>query len=61
LKFDRDRLLESLDKESENAAILFKRLAETLGKRLIGDQTCSTLVWFDISEFVVHRSATVSP
>ena len=36
LKFNRDRFLESLDKEPENAAILYKRLAETLGKRLIG-------------------------
>jgi len=35
LKFERDRFLSILDRDSENAAMLFKRLAETLGKRLI--------------------------
>jgi len=35
LKFERDRFLEILDKDSEDAAILYKRLAETLGERLL--------------------------
>ena len=35
LKFERDRFLIILETNSENAAILFKRLAKTLGKRLI--------------------------
>ena len=35
LKFECDRFLSILDKDSENAAILFKRLAETLGERLV--------------------------
>jgi CRP-like cAMP-binding protein len=35
LKFRRDRFLRILETNSENAAILFKRLAKTLGKRLI--------------------------
>lgn len=35
LKFDRGNFLSILNKDSENAAILFKRLAETLGERLI--------------------------
>ena len=35
LKFERDRFLEILDKNSEDAAILYKRLAETLGERLL--------------------------
>jgi len=35
LKFERDRFLGILEKDSDNAAILFKRLAETLGKRLV--------------------------
>jgi len=35
LKFERDRFLKILEKDLENAAILFKRLAETLGRRLI--------------------------
>ena len=35
LKFERDRFLASLEKDSNNAAILYKRLAETLGNRLL--------------------------
>jgi len=35
LKFERDRFLRILETNTENAAILFKRLAKTLGKRLI--------------------------
>jgi CRP-like cAMP-binding protein len=35
LKFERNTFLGILDKDSENAAILFKRLAETLGDRLL--------------------------
>jgi len=35
LKFERDRFLRILETNSDNAAILFKRLAKTLGKRLI--------------------------
>jgi len=35
LKFERNRFLGILEKDSENTAILFKRLAETLGKRLV--------------------------
>ncbi len=35
LKFGRDTFLEILDKDAENAAILYKRLAETLGNRLL--------------------------
>ena len=32
---ERDRFLSILDKDSVNAAILFRRLAETLGERLV--------------------------
>ena len=35
LKFERDRFLRILETNSENAAMLFKRLAITLGKRLV--------------------------
>ena len=35
LNFERDRFLRILETNTENAAILFKRLAKTLGKRLI--------------------------
>ena len=35
LKFERDRFLSILEKDYENAALLYKRLAETLGKRLV--------------------------
>ena len=35
LKFERDRFLSILDKDSVNSAILFRRLAETLGERLV--------------------------
>jgi len=35
LRFQRGRFLEILDKDSGDAAILFKRLAETLGERLL--------------------------
>jgi len=35
LKFERNRFLSILDKDSENAAMLFRRLAETLGERLV--------------------------
>ena len=35
LKFDRDILLELLQKNSANEALLFKRLAEMLGNRLL--------------------------
>jgi len=42
LKFERDRFLRILETNSENAAILFKRLAKELGKRLI--ETYPTIV-----------------
>ena len=35
LKFDRDSFLEILQKNSANEALLFKRLAEMLGNRLL--------------------------
>ena len=35
LKFGRDTFLGILEKDAENAAILYKRLAETLGNRLL--------------------------
>lgn len=35
LKFDRDRFLKILAKDFENAAMLYKRISETLGKRLL--------------------------
>jgi len=35
LKFERNRFLKILDKDSEDAAILYKRLAEILGERLL--------------------------
>lgn len=35
LKFERNTFLGILDKDAENAAILYKRLAETLGNRLL--------------------------
>jgi len=42
LKFERDRFLRILETNSENAAMLFKRLAIALGKRLV--QTYPTAV-----------------
>ena len=35
LSFERDRFLRILDKDAGNAAILYRRLAETLGERLV--------------------------
>jgi CRP-like cAMP-binding protein len=35
LKFDRDEFLKFLHDDSKNAAILYQRIAETLGKRLL--------------------------
>jgi len=35
LKFNRDKFLEILKKYPQNEALLFKRLAETLGNRLL--------------------------
>ena len=35
LKFDRERFLNEIEKNAENAVVLYKRLSETLGRRLI--------------------------
>ena len=35
LKFDRDNFMNILDKDFKNAAMLYKRLSESLGKRLL--------------------------
>lgn len=35
LKFDRGQFLTAIEKNAENAVVLYKRLSETLGRRLI--------------------------